>query len=88
MGNFKLALGSNETKISARRTRNLAVSLWPLAGFVLGRPEFKSSAMDLYTIETLNLTSSFSYSQVLLQSESESGVFRSCCGHNILVTVL
>ena len=21
------------------------VSLWPLAGFVLGRPEFKSSAM-------------------------------------------
>ena len=33
---------------SARRTRNPAVSgssrLWLLAGFVLGRPEFKSSA--------------------------------------------
>jgi len=36
---------------SARWTGNPAglglsgVSLWPLAGFVLGRPEFKSSAM-------------------------------------------
>ena len=41
---------------------------------------------------SFNLTSSFSYSQCKFacskQSESESGVFRSCCGRNILVTVL
>ena len=54
------------TELSARRTHSLAVPLWSLAGFVLGRPEFKSSAMHLYTIEALNLTSSFSYSQVLV----------------------
>ena len=54
------------TELLARRTHNLAVSLWSLAGFVLGRLEFKSSAMNLYTIEALNLNNSFSFSQVFV----------------------
>ena len=54
------------TELPARRTHSLAVSLWSLAGIVLDRPEFKSLAMHLYTIEALNLTSSFSYSHVLV----------------------
>ena len=41
-------IGGSVAEWSARRTRNpgswVRVPLWPLAGFVLGRPEFKSSA--------------------------------------------
>ena len=44
------SFGGSVAELSAWRTRNPAVPgsipvpLWPLAGFVLGRPEFKSSA--------------------------------------------
>ena len=41
-------IGGSVAEWSARRTRNpgswVRVPLWPLAGFVLGRPEFISSA--------------------------------------------
>ena len=41
---FRRQRGRDGQRVAVRRSR-VRVPLWPLAGFVLGRPEFKSSAM-------------------------------------------
>lgn len=48
LGNFKLPLGGSVTELSARRTQNLAVSLWSLAVF------YQSSRVQILGPASLN----------------------------------